>query len=226
MTGSSLVVIDNYDSFTYNTVQLFGGLGARCSVLLNDRTTLREIEGLAPQGIVLSPGPGTPDEAGITLAAIRHFSGRVPLLGICLGHQALAQAFGARVVRAARPIHGKASAIEHDGLGIFRGIPSPTAGGRYNSLVVDPSTVPAELAVSARSEASEVMGLRHRRLPIESVQFHPESVLSEHGKLLFGNWLAGLERGLVGSSGLRQSPERGDATAPVETLAAGLSLAL
>lgn len=226
MASLSLVVIDNYDSFTYNTVQLFGGLGARCRVLLNDRTTLLEIEALAPDGIVLSPGPGTPDEAGITLAAIRHFAGRVPLLGICLGHQALAQAFGARVVRAARPIHGKASAIEHDGLGIFRGIPSPTTGGRYNSLVVDPSTLPAELVVSARSDEREVMGLRHRALAIESVQFHPESVLSEHGGRLFGNWLAGLEPAVVAASGLGRSPERGDGPPPAETLAAGLSLAL
>ena len=226
MASLSLVVIDNYDSFTYNTVQLFGGLGARCSVLLNDRTTLREIEALAPDGIVLSPGPGTPDEAGITLAAIRHFAGRVPLLGICLGHQALAQAFGARVVRAARPIHGKASAIEHDGVGIFRGIPSPTTGGRYNSLVVDPSTLPAELVVSARSDELEVMGLRHRAQPIESVQFHPESVLSDHGRLLFGNWLAGLARAVSASPGLGRNPERSDGAPPAEILVAGLSLAL
>lgn len=226
MSGARLVVIDNYDSFTYNTVQLFGGLGARCHVLLNDRTTLREIEALEPEGIVLSPGPGTPDDAGITLEAIAHFAGQVPLLGLCLGHQAVAQAFGARVVRAAKPVHGKASPIAHDGLGLFQGIPNPTAGGRYNSLVVDDATLPAELVVSARSEAREVMALRHRALAIESVQFHPESVLSEHGKLLFRNWLAGLARAQVRPGMRWQAPERSPEGAPVETLAAWPRLAL
>jgi anthranilate synthase/aminodeoxychorismate synthase-like glutamine amidotransferase len=205
MPSATLVVIDNYDSFTYNTVQLLGSLGARCHVLLNDRTTLTEIARLQPQGIVLSPGPGTPDEAGLTLEAIAHFAGRVPLLGICLGHQAIGQYFGARIVRAVRPVHGKASAIAHDGRGVFQGIASPTWGGRYNSLVVDESSLPGELVVSARSDEHEVMGLRHRELAIESVQFHPESVLSECGPRLYSNWLEGLEK---------SPPARREASAP------------
>jgi anthranilate synthase/aminodeoxychorismate synthase-like glutamine amidotransferase len=194
MPGPILAVIDNYDSFTYNTVQLFGSLGARCHVVLNDRTSLAELEALEPQGVVLSPGPGTPDDAGITLEAIAYFAGKLPLLGICLGHQAIGQYFGARVVRAARPVHGKACAIEHDGLGVFRDIVSPTWGGRYNSLVLEASSLPRELLVSARSDEGEVMGLRHRELAIEGVQFHPESVLSEHGRLLYANWLSELEK--------------------------------
>jgi anthranilate synthase component 2 len=226
MAGVSLVVIDNYDSFTYNTVQLFGGIGGRCRVLLNDRTSLGEIEAIAPAGIVLSPGPGTPDEAGITLEAIAHFAGRVPLLGICLGHQAIAQAFGARVVRAARPVHGKASPIRHDGAGLFACVPSPTAGGRYNSLVVDPSSIPADLIVSAWSDEQEVMGLRHRTLPIESVQFHPESVLSEHGRRLLENWLDGLVRAPERVSSARPASGRVDGAAAADTLAAGLPVAL
>jgi anthranilate synthase/aminodeoxychorismate synthase-like glutamine amidotransferase len=218
VAGVTLVVIDNYDSFTYNTVQLLGSLGAHCHVVSNDRTSLAAIEALEPSGIVLSPGPGTPDEAGITLEAIAHFAGRLPLLGICLGHQAIGQAFGARVIRARRPVHGKACAIQHDGRGLFRGIASPAWVGRYNSLVVDAATLPRELVVSARSDEQEVMGLRHRQLAIEAVQFHPESVLSACGRHLYSNWLAGLGKA-PRPAAERQSPVSGEAGGQPERLA-------
>jgi anthranilate synthase/aminodeoxychorismate synthase-like glutamine amidotransferase len=224
VSGVTLVVIDNYDSFTYNTVQLLGGLGAYCHVVLNDRTSLAEIARFAPSGIVLSPGPGTPDEAGITLEAIGHFAGQLPLLGVCLGHQAIGQYFGARIVRALRPVHGKPCAVEHDGRGLFRGIPSPARFGRYNSLVVDPASLPRELGVSALSDEGEVMGLRHEALAIESVQFHPESVLSESGKRLFSNWLQGLREMPVGEARLMSG--RGDTLGAAERLAGAPRLAL
>jgi para-aminobenzoate synthetase component II len=198
-----VVVIDNYDSFTYNVVQSLGGLGASCQVLLNDRTSLAAIEALGPSGIVISPGPGTPDESGITLAAIAHFAGKVPLLGICLGHQAIGQHFGAGVVRGQRPVHGKSCAVEHDGKGIFAKLPKPARMGRYNSLVVDAASVPAELEVSARSESGEVMALRHRGWAVDGVQFHPESVLSEGGLQLLHNWLEQI--GLVSGSALPET---------------------
>ena len=184
-----VVIVDNYDSFTYNTVHALGGLGARCSVLLNDRTTPAEIEALAPDGVLLSAGPGTPLDAGVTLAVIAHFAGRVPLLGVCLGHQAIAHAYGARVVAGGRLMHGKTSAIEHDGTGLFRGLPVPAQMARYNSLLVDPGSVPPTLRVTARSAEGEIMGLAHHALPVEGVQFHPESILSRDGDRLFSNWL-------------------------------------
>lgn len=184
-----VVIVDNYDSFTYNTVHVLGGLGARCSVLLNDRTTPAEIEALAADGVLLSAGPGTPLDAGVTLAVIAHFAGRVPLLGVCLGHQAIAHAYGGRVVGGGRLMHGKTSTIEHDGTGLFRGLPAPALMARYNSLLVEPSSLPPALRVTARSAEGEIMGLEHHALPIAGVQFHPESVLSRDGDRLFSNWL-------------------------------------
>ena len=187
-----VLIVDNYDSFTYNTVQLLEFLGARCEVRLNDRIGLPEIERLDPQGLLFSAGPGTPDEAGITLAAIRHFAGRVPVLGVCLGHQAIAQAFGGRVVRAERLMHGKVCAVSHLGTGLFEGLPQPTAMARYNSLLVEESSLPAALRVTARSETGEVMAIAHETWPLEGIQFHPESVLSANGARLLDNWLAQL----------------------------------
>jgi len=187
-----VLIVDNYDSFTYNTVQLLEVLGARCEVRLNDRTSLPEIEQLAPHGLLLSAGPGTPDEAGITLAAIRHFAGRLPVLGVCLGHQAIAQAFGGRVVRAERLMHGKVCAVAHDGQGLFQGLPQPALMARYNSLLVDESSLPEVVRVTARSETGEVMAVAHAGWPLMGVQFHPESVLSQDGARLLDNWLAQL----------------------------------
>jgi anthranilate synthase/aminodeoxychorismate synthase-like glutamine amidotransferase len=188
----TVVVVDNYDSFTYNLVQYVASLGATCEVRLNDRTSVGEIRELRPDGVLLSPGPGTPDDAGVTLEVIRELSKEIPLFGVCLGHQAIGQAFGGDVVRAARLMHGKTSPIEHDGRSIFSGVPSPFEATRYHSLIVDPASLPACLEVSARTREGEIMGLRHRTLAIEGVQFHPESVLTEHGLSLIGNWLRGL----------------------------------
>jgi anthranilate synthase/aminodeoxychorismate synthase-like glutamine amidotransferase len=200
-----IAIVDNYDSFTYNTVQLLGQLGADCRVLLNDQVDTRELAELRPQGILLSAGPGTPDEAGVTLDVIRHFAGRIPLLGVCLGHQAIAQAFGARVVAGGRLMHGKTSRIEHDGTGIFLGLPQPARMARYNSLLVDPDTVPATLRVTARSSEGEIMALAHAELAVQGVQFHPESVLSESGGQLLANWLRQLSAPPVGSHPHRSS---------------------
>jgi anthranilate synthase/aminodeoxychorismate synthase-like glutamine amidotransferase len=189
---AAIVIVDNYDSFTYNTVQLLGQLGAGCRVVLNDQVSVGEIEILQPRGILLSAGPGTPDEAGITLEVIRHFAGRVPLLGVCLGHQAIAQAYGGRVVAGGRLMHGKTSRVEHDGTGLFLGLPQPTSMARYNSLLVDPDSVPAVLRVTARSSEGEIMALAHTELAVQGVQFHPESILSESGSQLLANWLGQL----------------------------------
>jgi para-aminobenzoate synthetase component 2 len=189
----AIAIVDNYDSFTYNTVQVLGQLGADSHVRLNDRTSLAELEGLRPTGILLSAGPGTPDDAGITLDVISHFAGRVPLLGVCLGHQAIARAFGGRIGRAARLLHGKTCSVLHAGDGLFDGLPSPVAMGRYNSLLVDEATLPGTLRVTARTPEGEVMALRHAELSIQGVQFHPESVLSEHGPRVLANWLEQLE---------------------------------
>ena len=185
-----ILVIDNYDSFTYNLVQYLGELGADLRVVRNDAATLDQIAKLSPEKIVISPGPGTPDDSGITLDVIRAFHARTPILGVCLGHQAIGQAFGGRVSRARRQMHGKTSEITHDGKGVFRGLPSPFLATRYHSLAVLDEGFPAELEISARAEDGEIMGLRHRRYPVEGVQFHPESILTDQGKALLRNFLA------------------------------------
>jgi len=190
-----IVVIDNYDSFTYNLVQYLQELGAEVEVYRNDRITTEGIASRRPDALVISPGPKTPDDAGITLDVVRVFSGRVPILGVCLGHQAIGQAFGGRIVRAPSLMHGKTSPIRHDGRTIFAGLESPFEATRYHSLVVDPGSVPAELEVSASTEDGVIMGLRHRRHPTEGVQFHPESVLTRDGKALLGNFLRRLRGG-------------------------------
>ena len=187
-----MVIVDNYDSFTYNTVQVLGGLGVRCTVVLNDHAAAADLEALAPDGILLSAGPGTPLDAGITLDVIEHFKGRVPLFGVCLGHQAIAHAFGGRVVGGGRLMHGKTSEVEHDGAGLFEGLPRPAIMARYNSLLVEAASVPAVLRVTARSAEGEIMGLEHTELDVRAVQFHPESALSRGGDRLFSNWLATL----------------------------------
>ena len=185
-----LLVIDNYDSFTYNLVQYLGELGADMRVVRNDELTVDEIEELAPERILISTGPGTPDDAGVSLAAIERFEGRVPMLGVCLGHQAIGQYFGGKVVRAPEPIHGKPVEIVHDGKTVFENIPNNFAAGRYHSLIVDRDGWPDELEITAESPDGLVMGLRHKTKPIEGVQFHPESILTEHGHMLLQNFLA------------------------------------
>jgi anthranilate synthase/aminodeoxychorismate synthase-like glutamine amidotransferase len=183
-----VVLIDNYDSFTYNLFQYFSELGAEVLVHRNDAIDLAGIEALRPTHLVISPGPKTPTEAGISVAAITHFAGKLPIFGVCLGHQAIGQAFGAKVVRGREPMHGKTSDIEHDGKTLFAGIADPMVATRYHSLVVE--DLPDELEVSARCDGDVIMGLRHRSLPIEGVQFHPESILTEAGKTLLANFLA------------------------------------
>ncbi len=186
-------VLDNYDSFTYNLVQYLGELGARVEVRRNDEVTINQIEALAPERIVVSPGPCTPQDAGISIGLIRHFAGKVPVLGVCLGHQAIGAAFGAQVVRARTLMHGKTSAVEHDGRTIFRGIHSPLTATRYHSLIVREADLPRDLEVSAwtsdRDGTRVIMGLRHRKFPVEGVQFHPESVLTSDGKQMIENFL-------------------------------------
>ena len=187
-------VLDNYDSFTYNLVQYLGEFGAEVVVRRNDQVTVTEIAAMKPERIVISPGPCTPQEAGISIALVRHFTGRVPLLGVCLGHQALGAAFGAQVVRAKNLMHGKTSEVEHDGKTIFRGLRSPLTATRYHSLVVAEAGLPAELEVSGwsieRDGTRVIMALRHRKFPVEGVQFHPESVLTSEGKSLIRNFLS------------------------------------
>lgn len=184
-----LLVIDNYDSFTYNLVQYLGELGAEMLVVRNDEVTLDEVETMQAERILISPGPGTPDTAGISLGIIERFAARLPILGVCLGHQAIGQHFGGKVVRAPEPVHGKPVEIVHDGRTIFGNIPSNFEAGRYHSLIVERDSFPGELEISAESPDGLVMGLRHRELPIEGVQFHPESILTEHGKKLLQNFL-------------------------------------
>jgi len=172
-----LLLIDNYDSFTYNLVQACMVLGADVRVYRNDAITVAEADELAPTHLCISPGPGTPQQAGVSIEMIRHFAGDIPVFGVCLGHQSITEAFGGKVVRAPRLMHGKTSLIEHDGRGVFAGVPSPCEVGRYHSLIAEPASLPPELEVTARTDEGEVMGLRHRELCVEGVQFHPESVL-------------------------------------------------
>ena len=185
-----ILVIDNYDSFTYNLVQYFGELGAELVVRRNDQTTLHEVAELRPDKICISPGPGTPDDAGISNELIRQFGPHTPVLGVCLGHQCIGQVFGAEVVRADRLMHGKTSPILHEGDGVFRGLPIPFEATRYHSLIVRRETLPDELEVMAETSEREIMGLRHRRYPIHGVQFHPESIMTGEGKKLLANFLA------------------------------------
>ncbi len=184
-----LLMIDNYDSFTYNLVQYLGELGQEVKVVRNDEIGLDEVERLAPSHIVISPGPCTPNEAGISVPLIKAFAGRVPILGVCLGHQSIGQAFGGRIVHARALMHGKTSAIHHTGRGVFRGLPNPFTATRYHSLVIERASLPDCLEVTAWTEDGEIMGVRHRTLAVEGVQFHPESVLTEHGHDLLRNFI-------------------------------------
>jgi len=185
-----ILLIDNYDSFTWNLYQYFCELGAHVEVRRNDELTLADIEMLAPQKIVISPGPCTPDESGISLEVIAHYAGKLPILGVCLGHQAIARAFGATIVRAAKVMHGKTSPITHSGSGVFSGLNNPLTVTRYHSLVIDPSTLPDCFEVTAWSESGEIMGIRHKAWELEGVQFHPESILSGQGHQLLENFLS------------------------------------
>jgi anthranilate synthase/aminodeoxychorismate synthase-like glutamine amidotransferase len=184
-----ILVIDNYDSFTYNLVQYLGELGAELRVVRNDAIDTDGVAALAPERIVISPGPGTPDDAGVSLSLIRRLGERTPILGVCLGHQAIGQAFGGTVARAKAQMHGKTSDVRHDGRGVFAGLSNPLTATRYHSLVILPHTVPADLEVTAWAEDGEIMGVRHRHWPVEGVQFHPESILTVEGKRLLGNFL-------------------------------------
>ncbi len=184
-----ILVIDNYDSFTYNLVQYLGEMGAELDVRRNDAMSLADIEQLAPDKILLSPGPGTPNDAGITLDVIRTFGPRIPIFGVCLGQQSIGQALGGRVVRAEHLMHGKTSLITHNGEGVFAGLPSPLEATRYHSLIVERASLPDAFAVTAQTEEGEIMGLKHKTWPLEGVQFHPESVLTLHGKQMLRNFL-------------------------------------
>jgi len=185
-----ILVIDNYDSFVFNLVQYLGQLGAECEVRRNDEITVAEVGTFGAAGILLSPGPGTPDRAGIMMETIRAYAGKVPMFGVCLGHQAIGAAFGATVTRAPELLHGKTSEVHHTGVGVLTGLPDPFTATRYHSLAVLPETLPAEIEVTGRTESGVVMAMRHRELPIEGVQFHPESVLTEGGHTMLANWLA------------------------------------
>jgi anthranilate synthase component II len=189
-----LVLVDNYDSFTWNLVQYLGELGAAVEVFRNDQIDVDGIRARKPDGLVLSPGPCTPKEAGVTVPAIQALAGVLPILGVCLGHQAIGHAFGGKVVRNHRIVHGKASPVRHRGKGVFAGLPSPFTAGRYHSLVVERATLPKALTVTAWTDEDEIMGLRHRTLDVEGVQFHPESILTDGGKALLANWLGHLPR--------------------------------
>jgi anthranilate synthase component 2 len=189
-----LLMIDNYDSFTYNVVQYFGELGADVKVVRNDEITIEEIEALNPEHLVISPGPCTPNEAGISVAAIKHFAGKLPILGICLGHQSIAQAFGGDIVRAGKVMHGKTSEMHHEDKGVFKGLSHPFTATRYHSLVIDKETLPDCLELTAWTQnedgsIEEIMGVQHKTLPIQGVQFHPESILTQHGHDLLNNFL-------------------------------------
>ena len=207
-TKPRLLLIDNYDSFTYNLVQAFLVLGARVSVYRNDALTAEAALALAPTHLCISPGPGTPYDAGVSMDMIRAFAGRIPVLGVCLGHQSIVEVFGGKVVRAGRLMHGKTSLVRHDARTLFAGLPQPCEVGRYHSLIAAPGSLPGELAVSAHTDEGEIMGVRHRTLRVEGVQFHPESILTPEGPKLLGNFLAQ-------SAGRRAAAEgAGDADAP------------
>lgn len=184
-----LLMIDNYDSFTYNLVQYLGEMGQELKVFRNDRISVDEIESLCPNKIVISPGPCTPKEAGVSVEVIRHFAGNVPILGVCLGHQSIGYAFGGEIVRAERLMHGKTSMVYHDNKGVFAGLPSPFEATRYHSLVIRRETMPDCLEITAETIEKEIMGVRHKELQIEGVQFHPESILTSHGKELLANFV-------------------------------------
>ncbi|MDM7922101.1 MAG: aminodeoxychorismate/anthranilate synthase component II [Pyrinomonadaceae bacterium] len=185
-----LLVIDNYDSFTYNLVQYLGELGAEMKVVRNDEVTVDEIDAdIKPDRILISPGPGTPDDAGVSIPALERFSGRIPIFGVCLGHQAIGQFYGGKVVRAPEPVHGKPVEIHHDGRAVFAGIPNGFFAGRYHSLVIERESLPECLEISAESPDGLIMGVRHREVAVEGVQFHPESILTEHGKQMLQNFL-------------------------------------
>jgi anthranilate synthase/aminodeoxychorismate synthase-like glutamine amidotransferase len=184
-----LLMIDNYDSFTYNLVQYFGELGQDVKVYRNDAIKLDEIEQMQPDMLVISPGPCTPDKAGVAMDAIRRFAGRIPMLGVCLGHQAIGQVFGARVVKAAQPVHGKISFMQHDGRTIYKGIDNPLRVCRYHSLVLEPNSIPDDIEITATTEDGEIMGIRHKNYIIEGIQFHPEAILTHQGRELLSNFI-------------------------------------
>ncbi|OOC57704.1 aminodeoxychorismate/anthranilate synthase component II [Paenibacillus ihbetae] len=184
-----ILVIDNYDSFTYNLVQYLGELGEEVKVFRNDEIDIAGIEALAPDHILISPGPCTPNEAGISLEVISHFKGTIPIFGVCLGHQAIGQAFGGKVVRAERLMHGKTSPIHHEGRSVFEGLPNPFTATRYHSLIVEKESLPDELEITAWTEEGEIMGLSHKQYPVEGVQFHPESIITDHGHQMLRNFL-------------------------------------
>jgi anthranilate synthase component 2 len=206
--------VDNYDSFTFNLVQYLGELGAEVEVFRNDAIAVAGIRERAPDALVLSPGPCTPDEAGVTLEAIRALAGELPILGVCLGHQAIGQAFGGKVIRNDRIVHGKSSPVRHRGDGIYAGLPSPFEAGRYHSLVIERRSLPAALRVTSWTDDGEIMGVRHRRLDVEGVQFHPESVLTVDGKRLLGNWLARVAGEKPGAAATRRRSRRGARSTP------------
>jgi anthranilate synthase/aminodeoxychorismate synthase-like glutamine amidotransferase len=186
-----VLMIDNYDSFTYNLVQYLAELGAEVRVIRNDQIRVDEVQALAPRAIVISPGPSAPERAGISLELVQRLAGRVPILGVCLGHQAIGQAFGGKVVRAMRVMHGKVSSVRHDGEGVFRGLPAEFRATRYHSLAVERESLPACLKITAESDDGEIMGLRHRAFAVEGVQFHPEALLTEHGHRMLQNFIEG-----------------------------------
>ena len=184
-----ILMIDNYDSFTYNLVQYLGEMGGEMQIYRNDRISVEEIERLKPDRIVISPGPCTPKEAGISVDVVRRFAGKAPILGVCLGHQSVGYAFGGKIVRADRLMHGKTSMVQHDGKGVFRGLPNPFEATRYHSLVIERSSLPSCLEITAETDMGEIMGVRHKEFPVEGVQFHPESILTQNGKDLLRNFL-------------------------------------
>ena len=184
-----ILMIDNYDSFTYNIVQYMGELGADMQVERNDQISIEEIEALNPKKIVISPGPCTPDKAGVSVAVIKHFAGKVPLLGVCLGHQSVGAAFGGEIIKAGKLMHGKTSEVRHDGKTLFKDLPNPFTATRYHSLVLNRKTLPDCFEISAESDDNEIMGIRHKELPVEGVQFHPESILTPNGKDLLKNFI-------------------------------------